>query len=173
MNVSFVGHIGRDAQLYTDQNTGREYVRFSVADNAPLRYSKDAKPIWVTCFLHGKNEGRLPYLKAGARVYISGMGKPTAYTNQQGVVVSEMQVNVLHIEFCSDKPAGSQQGAPYAQQQAPQAQQYVGGGTYPQQHQSQPYSAPQQPQRPQQAPTYPQQSSGAPKPIGGDDDLPF
>lgn len=102
LQLQVIGNLGVDAELKTEN--GREYVQFRVAHSEKFtnRHQQvEKRTTWVTCFMEGNGGKLLPYLKQGAKVYVSGAMSLRVYTSEKARgYVAGASVNVRSIELC-------------------------------------------------------------------------
>ena len=96
LKVEIIGNIGNDAE--TKEFGGKKYVSFSVAHT---EYQKDEQgnrtdlTTWCSVLWFGEGGGLLPYLKRGAKVFVSASEvqlcgvKVETSTQQAGVQVQQ------------------------------------------------------------------------------------
>lgn len=70
-NLQVIGNLGADAELR--QYNGSQFVSFRVADTT--RYQDKEVTTWIDCTLNGNGGNLLPFLKQGAKVFVTG--RPT------------------------------------------------------------------------------------------------
>lgn len=115
LDLLIVGHLGADAE-FKEQN-GDKYLQFRVASS---RRWKDQSGIsheettWVSCFLRGRVDNLLPYLRKGQLIYARGYPQFRAYSSEQARgFVAGVSINVDRIELLgSSKNQSEQQVTP-------------------------------------------------------------
>lgn len=107
MNISFIGNIGKDAQLRKVQNGDRQdsVCSFQVAENIHKR-DGSTKTLWhqVTIW-RGYAETMVQYLKKGRKVFVEGTVTPKSYVNQNtNAIISYLDVQADKITLLDSKP---------------------------------------------------------------------
>lgn len=84
LKLQIIGNLGSDAEVRNQD--GRSYVSFRVA-HTDRRQQADGSvketTQWVSCSINGDGGKLLPYLKKGAKVYISGDGDVRLYNSSK------------------------------------------------------------------------------------------
>lgn len=102
LQLQVIGNLGADAELKTEN--GREYVQFRVAHSEKFtnrQQQVEKRTTWVTCFLEGNGGKLLPYLKQGAKVYVTGAMSLRVYSSEQTrSYQAGASINVRTVELC-------------------------------------------------------------------------
>lgn len=105
MKTTFVGNIGKDAEIRKVNNAGREdsVCSFWVAENLTKR-DGTKKTLWhkVTIW-RGYAETMAQYLKAGRKVLIQGTAKANVYTNKANQLVPYIDIQADEITLLDAK----------------------------------------------------------------------
>lgn len=73
LQISIIGRIGANAEV--KESDGRKFVSFNVAHSDVFTDANGVRhesTTWVSCALNGDGGNLLPYLVAGALVYVIG-----------------------------------------------------------------------------------------------------
>ena len=114
MYSTFMGNLGRDAELKSTQN-GKSYVKFSVAET--VGYGEKQTTQWITCLdwrASSQGEKVIAMLSKGARVMVNGNVTLNEYTDRDGTLQKSLQCNVNDFRMCggaSEKKAASNEPA--------------------------------------------------------------
>lgn len=102
MYGSFVGNLGRDAEIKNTKN-GKTLVTFSVADSVYSNGKQDTQ--WINCvdFRSATAEKLMPYLKKGQQVFITGECSLNKYQANDGSERISLQCSVSSIKLCGSK----------------------------------------------------------------------
>lgn len=102
LQLHVIGNLGADAELKTEN--GREYVTFRIAHSEKYvnrQQQQVENTTWITCFLEGNGGKLLPWLKRGAKVYVSGSMSLRVYSSaKERQMVAGASINVRNIELC-------------------------------------------------------------------------
>ena len=147
LQIEVIGNLGKDAEV--KEFSGRKYVCFSVAHTENVRTQNPGEPpvqrtTWLSVYWYGEGGAVLQYLKRGTKVFVRGGMRNNLYTDRTGQTRVDINVNAREVYLCGSSPA--QPAAQGSAQQPAASTQHVTGQTAP---------------------------TGAPAPIGGEDDLPF
>lgn len=95
-----IGNIGKDA-IIKKMDRGVLAINFPVAHNRNWKDRKTGenktKTIWVNCTIWKREDGNLrllDFLKSGTLVELIGIPYTKAYQNEDGVIKSEIRLNV-------------------------------------------------------------------------------
>lgn len=110
--IEIIGNIGKDAELKSIN--GNDYAMFDVA--VTERYRETERTTWYSCAKFDKDKKLVNHLTKGTKVYISGRPQASAYTNNAGKTVSQINIWVNDLEFCGPAKQAPQE----APKQAPQ-----------------------------------------------------
>lgn len=95
-----IGNIGKDA-IIKKMDRGVLAINFPVAHNRNWKDRKTGenktKTIWVNCTIWKREDGNLrllDFLKSGTLVELIGIPYAKAYQNEDGVIKSEIRLNV-------------------------------------------------------------------------------
>lgn len=110
-NIQAIGNLGRDAEKAT--TNGKDYFRFSLAINESWKTATGEKKEithWVDCVCWDERKlNLLPFLKKGAKIFVSGKPSVSAYTTQQGEIKGSQQIIVEKIELLIVPSTGTNQ----------------------------------------------------------------
>ena len=102
LQLQVIGNLGADAELKTEN--GREYITFRVAHSEKFinrQQMQETRTMWVTCFLEGNGGKLLPYLKRGAKVFVTGAMTLRVYSSEKTRrYEAGASINVRNIELC-------------------------------------------------------------------------
>lgn len=103
-SFSGIGRLGSDPSIYHKEE--KCIAKFSIAINE--FYKKDTelqkKTHWIPCVAYGRlAEITEEYLKKGSQVGVRGPLKLRQWNGEKGDKMSELQVNILELEFLSSK----------------------------------------------------------------------
>ena len=146
--VNIIGHLAQKPEARMKNETGKQYVTFSVGINAYDYKWKETKTMYMSCVAGERYLNYLLGAEKGDKVVVEGKLSPDSYVDKDGVKHEVYNVLVDDIDI-TRKPTG---GAPAsAGQQRPQAAagpQYQQGQDGQNQYQRQPQQI--QPQAPSQ-----------------------
>ena len=100
MLFQFTGNLTADATTRTTSNE-KEVVNFSIALNhsyKPKNGERVKKVTYVKC-AYWLSTAVVAYLKKGKPVQITGFPSVSAYLNQQGEPIGQLEMNVTTIDF--------------------------------------------------------------------------
>ena len=91
---SFMGHVGRNAELKQSKDGATNWAEFSLGVGTGTK--ADPKTLWVKCRVFGKNAMRaIEKCNKGDTVYVSGRLDVSAYLKKQdGTAASDVSLNV-------------------------------------------------------------------------------
>ena len=130
LQIQIIGHLGADAKLNVIEETGYQFITFSVAVNE-RKNNGEKETMWISCIKSGANENLLPYLKSGQQVFIQGTPKINIYTRKaDGKTIADFNCNVYVLELVGKREQQTPQPTPeiiqacqqQTQQQAPPTQ---------------------------------------------------
>ncbi len=128
LKVELIGNLGKDAEA--KEINGNKFIEFSLGCTTGKNQTT-----WVRCSMFGERPNLMPYLKKGAKYYVTGDLIANAYVNQQGQPTVSLDCRVRHFAIISTPQQPQQQTAApkQVQQQAPQqAPQNLVGASYAQ-----------------------------------------
>ena len=105
MTITFIGNIGKDAQLRKVKVGENEVSVLSVwvAENIK-KHDGSTKAIWHKVTLwRGYAEAMAPYLKSGRLVYVTGTAEAKSYTTQDNRLVPYIDVQASEIKLLDGK----------------------------------------------------------------------
>lgn len=171
--IFFDGRIGREGAEVRTTQTGKKYIRFSVANNSFVRGNEKTEWFDVTCFDQTIVEKRAQYLTRGSYVIINGTLNTEVNVDKQGKVWVNQYVTATTIEMPMFGKKDSEGNVAAGASTAPTVSTYTGGtmstGVL------KPNAGAATP-APQTAPVTPKLKTAAESVIttmGDDDDLPF
>lgn len=109
LQANLIGNIGADAEVKV--YNGREFVAFRVAHNDSFKKedgTKTDRVMWVDCTMNCSGNQRpavLPYLKAGAQVFVSGSLDVRVYSSPKDrCMKAGITIHVQRIELIGGNP---------------------------------------------------------------------
>lgn len=124
--ISFVGRVGRDAEL--KDVGGNKVLSFSLAND--VGFGDKKKTNWLNCNLWGKQgESVARFVTKGKQIWVSGELSTREYTGKDGTNKTSLEVRVNQLDLVG----GKSENAEPAQESAPaqSAQESVPDGTMP------------------------------------------
>ena len=98
LKTTVIGHLGRDAEV--KEINGKKVTAFSIASTENWK-SKDgekkSKTTWVRCLYFNENIAK--YLTKGKLLYIEGSPYANGWTDKDGNVKADLNINVSKLEF--------------------------------------------------------------------------
>ena len=98
LKTTVIGHLGRDAEV--KEINGKKVTAFSIASTENWK-SKDgekkSKTTWVRCLYFNENIAK--YLTKGKLLYIEGSPYANGWTDKDGNVKADLNINVNKLEF--------------------------------------------------------------------------
>lgn len=108
IKISFVGNLGRDAELKQFEN-GDTACNFTVA--AKAKFGKDDPPVWMACRLVGTRAEKIhSLLTKGTGVTVWGRFEPREYETKQGEKRVSYDVRVEDVEITRGRDGGRADG---------------------------------------------------------------
>lgn len=106
--AQIIGNLGADAQLNTVN--GSQFVSFRVANTERFtdRSTGEVRETteWISCTWNGNGGKVLPYLKAGAKVYVTGRCESRLYvSSKDGKQHAGINCSVRQLELCGGNKA--------------------------------------------------------------------
>lgn len=115
-SISFVGRVGRDAELKTVGST--TVCEFSLANDQGFGDKKTT--IWFKCHYWGKGgEAVSKYIQKGKQAWVSGELTLREYQGKDGTNKTSLEVRVDKIDLVGGKAGGQEQEQAPVQQSAP------------------------------------------------------
>jgi single-strand DNA-binding protein len=100
INASFVGNLGKDAEL--NQTKNGIFTNFSIAVNDPFLKEKTQ---WVSCSIYGERGIKLSeHLLQGTKVFVVGRLNLETFVKKSGETGAKLKMRVSDIEFAGSKP---------------------------------------------------------------------
>lgn len=120
--ISFVGTLGRDAELKNIGNNHTALLTLNVAESTYNSATKEKATIWYRCNVWGaRAESNLKdYLLKGQQVFVSGELSVSEYQDKSGVTKTSLEVRINEIKLVGSIKKDNQATQSLQQQAAPQ-----------------------------------------------------
>jgi single-strand DNA-binding protein len=116
--MSFVGNIGRDAEL-KDTSNGSRVLTVAVANT--VGFGDKQKTIWFRVQLWGQRGEKLaPFLRKGQQVFVSGEMSLNEFTGNDGVKKTTVELNASVIDLVGKKDSSAPAPVQYTPPPPPQ-----------------------------------------------------
>lgn len=106
LQISIIGRIGANAEV--KESDGRKFVSFNVAHSDVFTDANGVRhesTTWVSCALNGDGGNLLPYLVAGALVYVIGDASTRVYSSAKDrAMKAGLNCRVRTIELVGGMP---------------------------------------------------------------------
>jgi single-strand DNA-binding protein len=138
LKINLIGNLGADAEVRHLDN-GQSVISFSLAHSerwTDKNGQKQEKTEWIRCSIWRQSDKTsiVQYLKKGVKLYVEGKPLAKSYNNQNGEVVSYLEINVNNFEFLSaveQQPTGAAQPTQNVAQPTPSVAQPTANMAHP------------------------------------------